>query len=93
MGAYGIQQEVPLLQRLLHFLPSCDLAFTTGYFCPTHELEVAVTAIAQRSGRPGSQVHILCAAPQVCLGYPSVPFLCLVMNSLCGCISFAPLEY
>ncbi|KAL5106396.1 hypothetical protein TcWFU_008662 [Taenia crassiceps] len=64
MGAYGIQQETPLLQRLLHFLPPCDLAFTTGYFSPTHELEEAITAIAQRSDRPCSQVHILCAAPQ-----------------------------
>ncbi|CUT99180.1 CDP diacylglycerol glycerol 3 phosphate [Echinococcus multilocularis] len=64
MGAYGIQQEVPLLQRLLHVLPACDIAFTTGYFCPTQELEVAMTAIARLPGHPSSQVHILCAAPQ-----------------------------
>ncbi|VDM31247.1 unnamed protein product [Hydatigera taeniaeformis] len=64
MGAYGIHQEILLVKRLLHFLPACDLAFTTGYFCPTHELEVAMAAIAQLSEHQGSQVNILCAAPQ-----------------------------
>ena len=66
MGAYRVQQESTLVHRILRCLPpSCDVALTTGYFSPTQELETALIEIAQRSHRPASQIHVLCAAPEV----------------------------
>ena len=68
MGAYGVQQETIVVQRILRGLPpSSQVTLTTGYFAPTQELETALIDIAQRSHQPASQIHILCAAPEVCI--------------------------
>uniref|UniRef100_A0A5K3ER57 CDP-diacylglycerol--glycerol-3-phosphate 3-phosphatidyltransferase n=1 Tax=Mesocestoides corti TaxID=53468 RepID=A0A5K3ER57_MESCO len=63
MGAYGISQEYPLVQRVLQCVSKCEIALTTGYFNPTRELEESLISIAQRHVSDSS-VQILCAAPE-----------------------------
>ncbi|VUZ43279.1 unnamed protein product, partial [Hymenolepis diminuta] len=71
MGAYKIKQETPFVMRILKHLRMCEvnessfeISLTSGYFCPTDELEQALIAIVQKSTHPPLKVNVLCAAPE-----------------------------
>uniref|UniRef100_A0A0V0J7F2 CDP-diacylglycerol--glycerol-3-phosphate 3-phosphatidyltransferase n=1 Tax=Schistocephalus solidus TaxID=70667 RepID=A0A0V0J7F2_SCHSO len=65
-GAYGVNQEHSLLLHILRRLPSlashCSLYLTSGYFCPTDEMQDCLGHLL--SSRPDSTLNLLCAAPE-----------------------------